>query len=165
MGSYPSNSPAPVSAGFLPLTKRLAACMTLVSLASLVGCSGFMPVKEESQANLSNTSIGVYVVEVRERSGKPESKTKSLPEGLTLNQALTEAGVAGRRGAWEVELIRTNPQNGMRHKMMVDYDATEREVPVEQDYAIYPDDHIIARQSTANPFDDLVGGFFGSPGK
>lgn len=164
MGSIPSVQNYPNTAVSSARSFALLGLIACLSLASFSGCKGFMPVDDDIETNLtSDNSMGVYVMEIRRSGSKPETETKQLAEGMTLNQALVEAGVTKRRGNWEIQLIRTNPQNGLRHKMMVDYNTADRKVPVEQDYAIYPDDHIIAVPVTTNPFDDLVGGFFGSP--
>ena len=143
-------------------TGLLLALLTTTTLAS--GCQGmlqgFAPDLGETAVAETN-SDGIYIIEVRSGGGKPDTETLALSEGMTINQALEQAGVTKRRGDWDIELIRTNPDSGMRHKMNVSYDAKERRVPIEQDYAIYPNDHLVVNQIASNPLGDMFGNLFG----
>lgn len=146
----------------------LTAALMLVAGGSF-GCSSspfaagglFAPADAVADADATPQAQpqGQYLIEVRRGGSDVESNSHPLYGTETVNTALEKAGLTKKKGGWDIELIRTNPQSGMRHKMHVDYDRAERRVRYEQDYALFPNDHLIVKKSEESPLDELFSSF------
>lgn len=137
---------------------RIGSTLLLLGVCLSVGCQVFPQKDSAAETTMVAESRGKYLVEVKPLGRSGRTETFELTGDHTVSHALKEVGIGKRRGTYEIELMRTNPQTGQRHKMMVTYDPAKRSVPVEQDYSIYPNDHLIVREVTVNPIDDLFGG-------
>lgn len=139
---------------------------TFILLSSLVGCAGFGE-RPEPTLNAEITPPGEggtpaaaphadkYSVEIRSASGKAEALPQTLTGHICVQEALEQSGAAKRFKRFDLELYR--PLAGGRwHRMVLEYDRSNRRVPAENDYAISAGDRLIVIEDTNDIFDDIA---------
>jgi hypothetical protein len=138
---------------------------TFVVLSGLVGCAGFGNRPEPTlNAEITQAAAATgapapqadkYTVEIRPASGKAEALPQSLTDHICVQEALEKSGAAKRFKRFEVELYR--PLSGDRwHRMVLDFDRSNRRIPAENDYALQPGDRLIVIEDTSDIFDDVA---------
>jgi hypothetical protein len=116
---------------------------------------------EEPKTAESEPTGPTYTVEIR-RPGYSTQFVRMPHEGEThLQDALEKSGAAKKLKRMELHVMRTPPQGGMRQRMTADYDAAEKRVAWESDYALYPGDHVVVIEDTSSEFDDMINRFLG----
>jgi hypothetical protein len=72
-----------------------------------------------------------------------------------VQQALEQSGAMKKFKRFNVELYR--PLSGDRwHRMVLEFDRSDRRVPAENDYALSAGDRLIVIEDTSDIFDDLA---------
>lgn len=138
---------------------------TFVALSGLIGCAGFGNRPEPTlNAEITPASAATgapapqadkYTVEIRPASGKPEALPQPLTDHVCVQEALEQSGATKKFKRFEVELYR--PLSGDRwHRMVLEYDRSNRRVPAENDYALQPGDRLIVNEDTSDIFDDVA---------
>lgn len=138
----------------------------LVVAATTVGCQGFMPKKDLdlNQESAPEQSQGAMVLEIQPIAGKPKMETIPLQGNMTANDIIESKGLTKKYARMELTLIRTIPGTQNRHKMELDYDTRKKRVKIEQDYALYPNDHLIVRQKQFDLIQEAFTSTFGKAG-
>jgi hypothetical protein len=115
----------------------------------------------EAQAAQPQPTGPTYIVEIR-RPGYSTQHSRIQHQGAThLQDALTKSGAAGKLKRMELYVLRNPPGGGPRQRMTAEYDAAEKRVKWESDYAIYPGDHIVVIEDTSSEFDDMISRLMG----
>jgi hypothetical protein len=138
---------------------------TFVVLSGLVGCAGFgdrpeptlnaeiMPASADQGA--AAPQVDKYSVEIRYASGKAEALPQPLVDHICVQEALEKSGAAKGFKRFNLELYR--PLAGDRwHRMVLEYDRSNRRVPAENDYALTAGDRLIVIEDTSDIFDDVA---------
>jgi hypothetical protein len=138
----------------------------ILFVATSVGCQGFMPKKDVDIDKAANQeqSLGAIVLEIQPIAGKPKMETIPLQGNMTANDILESKGLTKKYARMELTLIRTIPGTQNRHKMELDYDTRKKRVKIEQDYALYPNDHLVVRQKQFDLIQEAVSSTFGKAG-
>jgi len=141
---------------------RLTMLALAAILSGLVGCSAF---KEQISPQLRSevtastgpapTPPAKYVVEIRPEKGKPQAIERELTDQLHVQAALEQAGVAKKWPRVQTEIYRPLPSGGW-HKMTLEWDRENHQVPPEYDYALLPGDRIVVTQDPTNIVDDIM---------
>lgn len=135
--------------------------LALMALASgLVGCSAFQE-KLRPQLNSEVSAAGgpvvepaaKYTVEIRPHQGKPQAVEKDLTEPLHVQAALEKTGALRKFRRMDLELFRPLPSGGW-HKVKLEFDRGQHEVPPEYDYALLPGDRVIVTEDPRTIVDD-----------
>lgn len=151
-----------------------AAIVITIAGFSLFGCSSAQ--KENSETEITQWVQGegeqpqveqpqpsgpTYMVEVR-RPGYSTQYSRIQHQGAThLQDALDKSGASKKLKRMELYLLRTPPQGGPRQRLTAEYDAADKRVKWESDYAVYPGDHIVAIEDTSSEFDDMISQLLG----
>lgn len=121
------------------------------------GCATFSPGWNDSALETASTAPqpqGMYKVELRPHRGERERVEIPFSGVPYVQQALKESGAIKRFRRMEVEIVRT--AQGTPQKMRSSYDHVHKQVPIEWDYALYPNDLIIVTEDPSTMFDDMV---------
>jgi hypothetical protein len=138
---------------------------TFVLLSGLVGCASFGE-KPEPKLNAEITPadpgagsiaphVDKYSVEVRSSSGKAEALPQPLTGQVCVQEALEQSGAHKKFKRFNLELYRPLP-GGRWHRMVLEYDRSNRRVPAENDYALSAGDRLIVIEDTSDIFDDAA---------
>ena len=139
---------------------------TFVLLSGLVGCAGFgnrpeptlnaeITPADEGGTPAAAPQADKYSVEIRSASGKAEALSQTLTEHICVQEALEQSGAAKKFKRFNLELYR--PLAGNRwHRMVLEYDRSNRRVPAENDYALSAGDRLIVIEDTSDLFDDIA---------
>lgn len=141
---------------------RLTLLAVLAVASGLVGCSAF---KEQLSPQLNSEvsppggpvvePAAKYTVEIRPSKGKPQAVEKDLTDPIHVQSALEKTGASKKFRRMDLELFRPLPSGGW-HKMHLEYDKSNHQVPPEFDYALLPGDRIIVTEDPRTMFDDLL---------
>ena len=138
----------------------LLAMLGIVS--GLAGCSAFREkVSPQLQSELTPPNGPVvqpaakYVVEIRPDEGKPQAVEKDLTDPMHVQTALENTGAMKKFRRMDLELYRPLP-NGGWHKMRLEYDHANKQVPPEFDYSLLPGDRIIVTEDPRTIVDDIM---------
>ncbi len=142
---------------------RRATLLAVLAISSgLVGCSAFREkVSPQLQSELTPPNGPVvqpaakYVVEIRPADGKPQSVEKDLTDPMHVQTALEKTGALDKYRRMDLELYRPLP-NGGWHKMRLEFDRAQRQVPPEFDYSLLPGDRIIVTEDPRTIVDDVL---------
>jgi hypothetical protein len=140
---------------------RLTLLALLAVGCGLVGCSAFKEqispeVKSQLTAGGPNVQPAAkYVVEIRPEKGKPQAVEKDLTDPIHVQTALEKTGALGKFRRMELELYRPLPSGGW-HKMRLEYDRSNKQVPPEFDYALLPGDRVIVTEDPRTIIDDIM---------
>jgi hypothetical protein len=106
-----------------------------------------------------------YTVEIR-REGYTTQTVRVPHQGEThLQDALEKSGATKKIKRMELYILRPAPQGGPRQRLTAIYDAGERRVAWESDYAVFPDDHVVVIEDASTEFDHLVDRLLGPLGR
>lgn len=136
------------------------------------GCAGFQDAaggdsltwltgKTEKPAETPLPLTGAYTVEIRREGHKTETVQLPHRPETRLQNAVEQSGAAKKFRRMTLYVVRTPPNGGPKQRMSAAYDAGERRVAWESDYAIYPGDHIVITQDNSSELDKLVQRFLG----
>ena len=143
---------------------RPLSCLTLSTFSVLllsVGLVGCAPLKFGSPDNaaapaMTNSSQPSCQVVVEGKRGDSRVETVALPGPMTVEDVLHQAKATRAFSSIEIDIVRRSPETNQLHKMSVSYDTRNRRVPIEQNYAVLPNDRIVVRGSDASPFSNLL---------
>jgi hypothetical protein len=143
--------------------RRRWTLLAALALASgLVGCSAF----QEKIAPKLNSEIAPaggpvvepaakYIVEIRPHKGKPQMVEKDLTEPMHVQTALEKTKALDKYRRMDLELYRPLPSGGW-HKMKLEFDRANRQVPPEYDYSLLPGDRVIVTEDPRTIVDDAL---------
>jgi len=141
---------------------RLTVLAVLAISSGLVGCSAFQE-RPTPQLNSQLTPpdgpvvqpAAKYVVEIRSAKGKSQAVEKDLTEPIHVQAALEKTGAHKKYRRMDVELYRPLP-NGGWHKMQLEFDRANKQVPPEYDYSLLPGDRVIVTEDPRTIIDDTL---------
>lgn len=131
----------------------------LSGCASVGGSLGELLGPEPELAKKDELPKGVptFVVELKP-DGKPAERYK-LPlseDGTYVAQVLKKSRAVRRFGRVNIELWRPLPNGAGHHKLDVQFNRKQREIPPRFDYAIHPDDRLLIIEDTSTILDDVL---------
>jgi len=142
--------------------RRLTWFAVLAVGCGLVGCSAFKEqLSPEVKSELTPAGgpaiqpAAKYVVEIRPVKGKPQAVEKDLADPIHVQTALEKTGALGKFRRMDLELYRPLPSGGW-HKMRLEFDRSNHQVPPEFDYALLPGDRVIVTEDPRTMVDDIM---------
>jgi hypothetical protein len=116
------------------------------------------PVTEQTSAQLARTPECTIVIQPAR--GKPQVVQMPLSEGATVQTALDHSKATKRFNRMNIHVLRRPhdqaSSSAQVQKMQVEFDRRRREVKIEYDYALYPNDRVVVEEDTTTFFDDMV---------
>ena len=109
---------------------------------------------ESTTASAAAPGPAKYFVEIHTSFGQPKLYTGTITEPTTVQQALNKSGALKHLNSPQADLYRLLPGGNPPLKMPVEFKG--KQVKYEQDYALHPNDRIIARNKSNSTISDLV---------
>jgi len=130
--------------------KSILQASTILALGGLLlaasGCSALPQTQNQilpAGAAATTESPGVYEVELRGNFGKASRAQGVIDGPITVQTVLERSGAIKKFRNMDITVLRVVQENGHGLKLPVDYQAGEKSVRPEQDYAIHPNDRIL----------------------
>ena len=143
--------PIRIATLLLCLVVMFAGCSTLRTSGSK---NAALPTDEAA------TPTANYYVEIHPAFGKPSLYTGEISKPTTVQEALEVSGAFDKLSNLSIDLHRRLPGGSPPLKLPVEL-KTSDQVKYEQDYALHPNDRIVARQNTESPLDRVVDSLMG----
>lgn len=130
----------------------------ILMVATSVGCAPFTGLNRgfDRQA-VTDTSRGVYRVEMTNMFGAPTVYDGTIDEQTTVQTALENSGAIRKYRDMDVSILRIVEETGKPLKMVVDYRSAKKSVRPEQDYALLPGDRVLVEAQQNSLLDRLSG--------
>jgi hypothetical protein len=115
---------------------------------------------ETGQAPTQTLQTSECSVVIQPARGKPQVMQVPITEGDTVQTALDHTKVTRRFRRMNIHVLRSPRGQAASpaqvQKMQVEFDRKHREVKVEYDYALYPNDRIVVEEDTSTALNDMV---------
>jgi hypothetical protein len=168
---------------------RLAnACLLLISMAALTGCSSlFGPRDRSALDNIDVNSIKVagYTVgpngidsvqpssdgspcvylEVNHKKRHMERIPMPVEQPMFIGDVIREAKLVDRVGRIDVVIVRATGPNQPPIRLTVDFDSDGKRVMEGQNYSLRPGDRVVVSKNTESTIDRVVGRFMPFAGR
>lgn len=128
-------------------THHLLLALLILATAGSSGCTSMLtarnsavPVEETLQRQKG------YTVQIDSSYSKDTLLKGELKEGMTIQQALDEQGLASKHKASDITILRQVPETGKLVKMACEFQPGKPLIKFEQDYALHSGDRILIQQ-------------------
>ncbi len=142
-----------------------SATLSMFGLMALFssGCSSLAIGKfNQSADDAVAANAPTYKVIFEARSGQqPRIYKGKITGSLTVQQALEASGATRKHRYMLVDLARVVPETGQVLRLPVTYDAGNRQVIAEQNYAVHDGDEILVRRNSQGPLDSVMAAVMG----
>lgn len=124
-------------------------CLFATLLCASLGCStltvpGTLPFGKQSSAD--SADVAKYTVEMHPTGGKTRTVEMKLDKVTRLSEALAESGAFKKFRRMNAYISRRSPKTGQNIALTAKFDGkSRRDITIETDYAIHPDDRIIVK--------------------
>lgn len=136
----------------------------LSALAIVSGCAMTGKIPSLPQADAQSAAhpplppdAPQVTVEIHPTDGTPARQSIPWREGMVVQDALLQTGTVEQFKRMRLQVDRKLP-GGQRHKLSANYIPGRRRVSPDTDYALFPNDRIVALEDSSSMLDDMFSG-------